>query len=808
MTAAALTAWFTARGPGNWRYDAVLLDGAKRCPHDPMSPWLPLYDGDSGDATPVPGGYNFSINLETFQTTAAAVNSAGDWYGTGLSDEAWPTSTTLTAYISSGTDIQALLNLPEGSRVYMEQTPRRYAVGNIGKVTRAGANVTIPITFTERYNFALFKAGHDARLDFTLADPNLRNPTDAFTLSRYDSTLNANGEWKMTLKAGSSGATTWDQLAKLEMYLDTSPGSTDAKTELGRLGASGEAVYITLRDLEKSTAHWADLLVSKITVAVNSVTIDVAAIVNAVGELPPMKTGPYELQVAYVRFDYSGMPGFTTSAALKTWRANEGALDINRSWTMLELLDNGTATATWEKTRWPKKARFVIRISGIEGSLDAALVRNLLRLRTGNVIGIRNNAESFAEYQITATNEQMDDDYRYDMELVEGQLRGGPNFSLTSNPTMWFNLNDAIPPLWMPIIVYKYHSSSRPPIPGRIGVKFGVDAAILVTRPHGPTAFRENMEPGWALSPGRTTNRDGALDRRTNSAYTTLWGCHIAVSNAKGGTIILSEDWLTQPFSIKTPDLNPTDVGAFRDTKMLFSAYLAKTGRPLASPQPFRDTVDIPDGYSRILHKLQYDNPGHQLYAYTGVKSTTIQGGFPLANRTFVSARAITFPPGGRDFVFYITGAGATPPTPSQVLGGYRFTSARQTVTNQRGGGTYIFNNAEYMYIVAPVWVGPMISFRHNDGPNSIDHSSLPFIWVLSDTESPLRRTGSATTKRAVKLVSTRGGDIYDYPATGQRADLIWLNGEPHHIFRNFNPFVGVQAGSATYEVHFKYEDG
>ena len=454
-----------------------------------VSPWRPLYDGDSGDATPRPGGFNFSINLENFQTTAAAVNSAGEWHGTGLSDEAWPTSCTIVAWISSGADVQAIQNLPPGSRVVLEQTPRRYCVGELGNVTRDGAKLTIPIlNITERYNWALFYAGHDAKLDFTLSNPNLRNPTDTFSLNRYDPNLNTNGEWNYALKAGASGAKTWDQLATFKAYIT----SADTKSELGRLGSDGRIVYITIRDTEKNTANWADVVVSTpITIEPdgNTVTFTVTGVHNAVGELPPQDTGAYEMQVSYFRLDLAGWAGFNRVASLKGWREDDTLLEDNRDFTMLV---NGSKN--WEKTRWPTTAELFLRISGIQGTEDAVLVRNLFRIRKDNFIGIRNSADSFAEYKVVSHDEQMDSDYRYGLELVEGQLRGGPNFNITRSPEMWFLLAEEVPPLWITIFVWKYHTATQPPLPGIVGYNFNEPDIEL-------SSAGATTEPGWRLSP-------------------------------------------------------------------------------------------------------------------------------------------------------------------------------------------------------------------------------------------------------------------------------------------------------------------
>ena len=820
LTAAGLTAWFTARGTGNWNYDVVLLDGGQRCPHDPLSPWRPLF-GDSSTSQPRPGGYNFSINLAKFETSVAAVNAAGDWYGTGLMNEEWPLTTTLSAYISSASDVQALMNLPEGARVVMEQTPFRFAIGTVGVITRAGKLVTIPITFTERHNFALFKAGHNAQLSFTLSDPNLRNPSDKFTLNRYDPALNVNAEWNMAFRAGSEGARTWDQVATLKAYIT----SASTKAELGRLGADGEDVYITVRDMEKHTANWADLRVATpISIANNTVTFTVEGVHNAVGEPPPQNTGDYEIQVSYLRLDLTGWAGFNRAAALGAYREREDQLENNRDWTLLD----GGGSHTWEKSRWPTTAQLAIRISGISDSEDAVLVKNLRRLRKGHLVGIRNNGESFAEFEVTSTAEQMDNDYRYGLKLLDGQLRGGPTFSPTESPTLWFMLEEPTPPEWTDVLLWKYHTNNRPEIPGRLGVRFGDAPAILIGKSSTPNRAQQNNEPGWALSSTEAA-KPPYRAKADEATHTTLWACYIAVSNISGELTVLSDDWLTQPFKIKTPDTHPAATSGFESEGVLYGAQEPAASVNQAPPAALADTADIPGQYSRIQNKLQREHPGWQLVVFTGRKSGNAVNSYNTANRVFTKGRTLTRPTeASRVFTRYVVGRSGLVVTAADFTGAeaYKFTSPICHFADNRRSryinGVYVdkrvFLGGDYIYIAVPSWVGPMTKFYWSStgasSPSAINKNLnyvLPanrndgYGWVLSPTETP-NTIDSINFGRYELIYNTE----YKWPRSGKRPKLLWIDGEPHRVFRSRNYFrTGHYITAPFYtQMEFLLEDG
>ena len=800
-----LRLWIGSELAAGKKVNILLLDGAKRCSHDPFSPWIPIY-GDSDTVQPQPGGFNFFINLANFQTTAAAVNVAGEWHGTGLTDEAWPLSTTITAFISDAEDVQALLNLPIDSLVYLEQNVRQYAEGKIGHITKAGDILTIPITFfaDKRHNYANFKQGHNATLDFSLADPNLRNPTDFLNLTRYDTTLNVDGEWNYTLKG--TGPLTWDRLGVLKAYVT----SGETKSELLRLGADGRAVYITIRDMEaakdppagENKHSWVDAKVAENGIVVNGnvVSITIEDVQEAKGKLPDQTTGNHDLRIGYTRFDYAGMPGFNSLAALGAWNESEASIDANKEWTMTV---NGNTN--WNRAAWPRTPKLIVRYSAVDGPEQAVLLRNLLRLRENNVIGIRNNADSFAEYLIKSAKEQMDHDYRYNLEIVEGQLRGGPNFTTTSTPTLWFNQQDPVPPLWTVLLALKYGPATPvPPLPGRVGVRFGDNPRVLFQG--GKTARTQNMEAGWAESRQSALIERNRIPEAQRTGWTTLWGCWIAISNAWGGTITLSDDWLTLPFKITTTE----------DTWVLFAPRYKAGGERTTAPSAFPDNQDIPEPYSRILHKLQYEFPGQQIVAFRGDKTAANANAFQTANRVYSSIRGITFPGSeGQDFPRYMLGKAGGVPSAAEFTGsnGYKFNHPLCHIVGKRlsGGTKYAILAGEYEYWLAPASVGPMTAlysgsssggiaqFRVDTGLNRVlpENPNNGMGWVLAESEG--------TFSQRFELIDDLSKD---WPSSGKKPLIIWAHNRPFHVFRSYGRH-GINVGAQPYsqEVHFKYED-
>ena len=177
--------------------------------------------------------------------------------------------------------------------------------------------------------------------------------------------------------------------------------------------------------------------------------------------------------------------------------------------------------------------------------------------------------------------------------------------------------------------------------------------------------------------------------------------------------MVLSDNWLTEPFKVLTPDDDATATTGFQDINVLFAPQTKDESR--AAPAPFPDTANIAKPYSRIQHIIQRDFPGQQLIAFKGVKTSATRNAFKSANRTYTKIRPISFPAGSdASFVRYCWGSqSTTPPTAAEFKSGYVFNGPHGTITDgRRGDGNDVFGIGDYEYWAVPTRVGPMTSIK------------------------------------------------------------------------------------------------